>query len=1075
MMKKGIFMMLTLFLVVNCASAQLTASRVPFKLFNDFETGELFGWEPFPYNQDGGYDALYFARKSPTHNNSKYALARPVRANESAELSHGFTKRLNMWTRPDTRIRAAIYLQSDRNAGKLELSLGTFDGRRYIYAIQKPEANRWLELDIPAEDFKLNGQSLSAGEHIQVITIEGSYPVVYYLNSYTILMDDFEINGERDRRFVGKDPSSTNFEMFDASVLNRHFFYGDNISLKTAPEDNISLTKLKGILVDSHGKIVKDNIPFTRNGSDWVNESVYKLSKKDARGQWEIRLTGVDGQGRETRWTFRFLMPGNKPDSHPRLFFSAEELKTRIANEKSPVAKSILEKALQNKRFMNVDVDAITEREDNTGEALSAGPYSPSSTEATGWRTTMDALCRVIEGGSFRYAFTGDAAAGEKAKQALLKLCSFSKWNNSWMLDRKFWTYYPVGETLARVAYGYDMLHDLLTEDERKLVRTAIMEKGLKLFQRDMVEMNRMPSNNSNHIAVIVSGHALAATAIYGDDPQNPYLEPYLSGIITKAKTFIDRAYYEDGSYAEPKNGYMNMATMALAEMFPALERNFGIDYSTTTNVQNYYKYILQSLSSSSTKDYGYSDESVHMQDFGDDWEYGSLGRLLHSQWFVYRTGNPFLYKYVKPVWEAGNGGYFAYLWYRDDITPVSRETLPLSKTFRADGMIMRSGWDSASTVVSTHVGPNGNHFHYDQGSLLIMTNGEFLLSDPGVGKGGYYNNLDYPVYNIQSVGHNVMLVDHEPESQEPAHLDNGIAALSTWPKMVHSFAGNIADGVESDLSSVYRGKLEKYSRTLLYTKSGPLFLFDQVNSKSADGHIFDWLFHAKQNEGKRSISFTNKRVSIDKPNARLTLDVISPEINNSRIKDNNEDEESFVSLSSKKTKDAIFFAVIIPEAKPAGGDYPSRPVSTRIDAEGWIGAKVEHSTGSDIGFFQTGKGNAAASAGGFTTDAKRFTASFDKTGTLKKTYFEGSALSGMGLSVKAEHPLTLALALKLKQYDIELQSGQANTVTLLLTAKPSAIRINGKDSRSWSFDGRTKEVKIKVPGGKNELTIRTN
>ena len=40
------------------------------------------------------------------------------------------------------------------------------------------------------------------------------------------------------------------------------------------------------------------------------------------------------------------------------------------------------------------------------------------------------------------------------------------------------------------------------------------LNKGLKLFHRDMVEMNRMPSNMTNHIAVIVTGFGLAATAI---------------------------------------------------------------------------------------------------------------------------------------------------------------------------------------------------------------------------------------------------------------------------------------------------------------------------------------------------------------------------------------------------------------------------------------------------------------------------------------------------------------------------------------------------------------------------------
>jgi hypothetical protein len=115
------------FLIINSVTAQ-QGSRVPYKLFNDFETGELYGWETYPYAQDIAFDALYFASKTPTYNSSKYALARPFKAHDTNELYHGFTKRLNLYTTSDTRVKAAVYFQSDRNPESLELSLGTFGG-----------------------------------------------------------------------------------------------------------------------------------------------------------------------------------------------------------------------------------------------------------------------------------------------------------------------------------------------------------------------------------------------------------------------------------------------------------------------------------------------------------------------------------------------------------------------------------------------------------------------------------------------------------------------------------------------------------------------------------------------------------------------------------------------------------------------------------------------------------------------------------------------------------------------------------------------------------------------------------
>ena len=391
--------------------------------------------------------------------------------------------------------------------------------------------------------------------------------------------------------------------------------------------------------------------------------------------------------------------------------------------------------------------------------------------------------------------------------------------------------------------------------------------------------------------------------------------------------------------------------------------------------------------------------------------------------------------------------------------------------------MVMRSGWDDASTIISTRVGPNANHAHYDQGSFQIMANGEELLTDPGMGTVGYYLNLEYLRYNIHAIAHNVLLIDHDPESQNPAHYDNGIKSLRDWPRMIHTFNGKNADAVTSDLTSVYKDKLEKYTRTLLYTKTGPVFLFDQIKSKSSQGHVYDWLFHAPQNEGsQRSMTYQDHRMTVDRPNARLTFDLISPDIASSSIRDKGDKimfSENFLTLKSKPDlAEANFFAVIMPESKPLSGDYGARPVSTRIESTGWLGAKIEHSTGSDLGFFRTGK---TAGGGGFTTDADRFTASFDKAGKLLKVYFEGSAISGHGISVKNDHPLTAAISISSQQYELELQSDQAGTLTLLVGGKPSSILLNGKAIQGWSYNERTKILKLQVPQGRNDFTIRTN
>ena len=383
--------------------------------------------------------------------------------------------------------------------------------------------------------------------------------------------------------------------------------------------------------------------------------------------------------------------------------------------------------------------------------------------------------------------------------------------------------------------------------------------------------------------------------------------------------------------------------------------------------------------------------------------------------------------------------------------------------------MVMRSGWDNKSSIITIRVGPNSNHFHYDQGSFQIITNGDVLLTDPGHG-GSYYANLDFLIYNIQAIAHNVMLVDHDPESQTPADYDNGIAALHDWPKMVHSFAGKIADVAEEDLATVYKNKLGVYTRTLLFTKSGPIFLFDHVKSKSPDGHVYDWLFHTLRNNGQRSISYSDQRVIIDRPAARLTLDVVEPEIASAVIRDRN--DESYISLSSKPNlTEADFFAVILPEAKPAAGDFNSRPKTTRLEEEVWIGARVENQGNVYFGFFRTGS-TTSGSVEGFTTDARNFTVSVDNNKRIQTIYFEGTSFAGKELTINSTTSITCALAFHKTSTDIEIQTDKATELSFSLENIPKNVLLDSTLLRNWHYDPKSKLVSLKLPEGRHDISI---
>ncbi|MHB9029400.1 MAG: heparinase II/III domain-containing protein [Candidatus Latescibacterota bacterium] len=1030
--------------------------RVPFTFATNFETGEMFGWECYPYAQDIGWDPRTVCKSEPSRPGSKYSIARMVEPNDVVGLAEGFTRQIDLWTTGDTRMKFLLFLTADRKPDTLEMSICLFDGRRFFHTLKTPEANRWITLDIPLREFTLNGKPLDAGQHVQAVTIKATYGWVSDFISYTINLDDFSLNGERTRRFQTVDTPSTVLDMFNASFLHRHFYTGEPLSVTVRPEDVSGKPALTGVVCDvlaPDGKAVVAGAPLGKNGANWAAEKVYTFSPRDPRGQWRINFTGKDSGGREIRWGFTFIMTGSRITgrNHPRLFYSARELKTRLA-EQTPIEKKILDAALSRyESSPKADIGALNEYKVRVFNGFSAGgPYAVSEDQR--WRPPMQSLAQITEACAWRYSILGDAEAGKKGKEALLKLCTgFRMWTGEGWYSIGGHVHYPLGYITGPAAVGYDLLYPLLTEAERKTVRNAFVEKALKPVYRNLVEMNRMPSNLTNHIAVMVYGAALAATAIYGDDPADPSVEPWLSGILAKTKAFIDRTYYPDGGYGEPI-GYQDMATRDLVQALDVLERNFGIDYVTTTGLKDTWLYPLYATYTSGL-----------MPDFGDVSPRYNLSGNTYT-WLSYRMKNPWTFDFVRNTLDQGRGGILSWLWFPKGVTPKSRTELVPSKRFPIKGnMVMRSGWDDAGSILAFRCGPNSNHYHYDQGTFYLLTNGEELLSDAGHGS-SYYANLYYQCFYIQPIGHNTMLVDGNAESQWPADYENGVAALRDYPRILHSFAGWKADEMEGDLTCVYRGLVKGYTRSLLFMKPDILFLYDKVRNDT--GHYYSWLFHAEHTDGKSSITYADKSLRIDRPKARLDMRVLAPEIASNRIR-NSDRESSFITLTSPDgITDAAFLAVLRPSA--IGG--PSEPAK-KLDAvllkpAGWIGARVTEEDGETLALFRSGVAMGKTAVEGFSTDAERFAVETGRDGAVRNLFLRGAEFEGRGILLKSTKPVSASVVYTGGGMELEADAESGADITLSFSKAPIEVSITGSLTKNWKYDSTAKQLRVMIPAG---------
>ena len=1072
------FLVFLAFPVSASKKAGIVSDLVSDTLRDDFEHGEMNAWESYPIAQDPGFDPEIWCVREPAFGGSVYSLCKVIEPNDTDwprdENLVGMTKKIRLWTAVSTELRLAVFAEGDRRPEEIRLVLYAADGRRYTWSQATPKANEWILFRVPRVDFLADGTPLAPGMLLEAVTVLARYGSVNPHRSYSLCMDDFSLSGERARRFVAVEPSSTYLDKFFFTFLNRHFHRGETVSLKIMPETGgkpLELVSLSGVLFDSAGNaLIKDAIFKPGGNGIWNSGSLYRIGETDRAGRWKLLLEGKGRGGEKIIDELFFIVPERRftPANHPRLFFAAGELAAWKSGKVDPKRKQILDASLASARqvVLRGNIEDIIEPEPGNPEFLAGGPVSPTWDIYNRWFRPGEVMRSIVTAGAFIYSFTGDREAGLKAREAMLRFARFKQWQHPWFLRRNMYTYYPVGLWMQAMAIGYDLLYPLFTTEERSLIRKAVVEKAIVPHYRDWVELNRKPSNVTNHIGMNSTGMLLAALAFLGEDTGNPDMEPYLSGILAKYKAHIDAGYRPDGSYAEPE-AYAGTDTENLVVCLAALERNLGIDWTTTTPVKDAYLYQLYL----STKN---GRGCPAFGDSGRDW--GFSLRNLHL-WLAHRMRDPSALERYR--WQTESGAFppgytfFDFLWYPDPALrakPIA-EYLPLH-WFRSKGnAVFRSGWEENALVFALRLGPHSNHYHLDQGTFWLLYNGETLLSEAGYVN--YYTNLYYRQFYIQPISHNTLLLNGYPESQRIADLDDEVKGRNEFPRITWCFTGSSLGAVEGELSSVYKGRLSKFTRSFIYLKNSDcIVLYDDIAADEPER--FSWVFNA---EGKDAFKGEGNTVRIVRPKAELRMDILTPEHLNRIVRPHPDRDGSYIMLSMPEPARAgKLLAVLIPSS-PANRRERDAWKTVRIDGEGWAGVEIRRECGTDQVVFRTVAGNQVLAMGGLETDGDRVAVTKSPNGRGRRVWVQDATiLRDIGpsgeMAFRSDRKLTFLIDSDAGNVSVEAGSEQETAISLKVARRPGTVLLNGASVR-YTYDGRTGLVRLKLPVGQQKITVR--
>lgn len=454
------------------------------------------------------------------------------------------------------------------------------------------------------------------------------------------------------------------------------------------------------------------------------------------------------------------------------------------------------------------------------------------------------------------YHLTGDDRFARRAEKEMLAAAAFSDWNPSHYLD--------VGEMTFALAFGYDWLFDVLPESSRQSIRTAIVDKGLRLPFETKHKGWVRASNNWGQVCH--GGMVTGALAVYEDEPE------LAARTVHNALANVHRsmhAYAPNGSYPEGPSywGYgTSYNVVLLAALDRALQSDFGLSLAPGFDRTGAYPALVTGPSGFT---FNYAD--------------GGSGRDPEPALFWFAR------QYDRPDWlheehallkkdpgDAGRLLALSLLWLNESPAP---DTVDLPLHWNPGGEVPitlhRSSWNREDAVFVGLKGgsPSANHGNMDTGSFVLDADGVRWALD--LGAEGYHGiesrgmNLwdrsqdsdRWTIFRQQNHGHNTLVIDNQLQQAK------GFGAVERFSDNPH-FPFSVLD-----MTSVYTGQATSVRRGVALLPSRNVVVQDELEGLQP-GATVRWGMITPASPGTTGTG----SITLTQGGQTLTLEIDSPE-----------------------------------------------------------------------------------------------------------------------------------------------------------------------------------------------------
>ena len=595
--------------------------------------------------------------------------------------------------------------------------------------------------------------------------------------------------------------------------------------------------------------------------------AIAPLLAQDARELHEEKLASKKLKGEhplvELMRTRKSALKPELVGVHPRVYVTESELKD-LRERAHTTHRALWQQTLRNVR------------------ALRTEPAPPPAQK----RREQNDVGLAIAEAAFVYKIEGDKKYLEAAKRFMDAAVSYDIWgyaNNKPNVDL------AAGHLLYGLGWGYDLLYNDLSENDRARYRDKLIKQARVLADYFKPKPGRTVAYSQNHTFIPMAGLGVAAYALYGEAPE-------AAEWASLARAIFDRVlatYSQDGYYYEGFE-YWIFSTPWLVHYLDAHAHATGEDLYDRPGFREMHNYVAHSM----------LPTGQYVFDFGDIFE-GSLTRAgqgeeyprthpqgrFHTNYnLLYRLAQRFhsgeaqgVADWLKGFNQVNAEDFWSLVWYDPGIKAVPIDLQQTSHYFRDhDVVFWRSDWTKNATAFAFKCGPSeghhtapllqqfpdwrlsSGHAHPDANSFIIFARGQYLTGDTGyagVPLTEHHNTLLFGGKGQAKEGEG-----HDAFAAVPYERLNQIRILDVQLEKDHVV-------VRGDATSAYEPELgvKKFVRQFEYRPAEGFTITDEV--ETAKPTVITSLLHADTGLQKE----TTNRFSINVGGVKLLVEPLEP------------------------------------------------------------------------------------------------------------------------------------------------------------------------------------------------------